>query len=515
MNISTDPFIGIRRRSSYHQDGSEHGCGLLGALSRKADAVGRLLTRPMSLCIDCYVRVCVLPIKPGYYKKKSVAYREIAYRVTLFFMNTIAMVIVVLPTLVGILLRVSSYPKKKDFIWYGAKKPEAAENSQHLNKKTISIMTYNMAAMPQFISRRNLLRPTMERAQEIPQAIASAHADLPDFICGQEVFDAEASELIANGLIDKGYSSIVRNVGVQMFGLSSGLFLASKYRLSNVCFYPHAYHRGVIEHQANKGVLIATAHIGKKQIVIATTHLSGGAPGGGFLPRSVQIKGVMAHIDRYVQEILNKNQTLEGVFLSADTNISPTETVHERVVQEPEWYLNPMLCKGSSLSFNPQTLQKNAAQEAAECLLKELHTTLPKTDEIMKPNAWHKYLRSVQAIHHGGLYPKVTDLSTYLREELPKKLGGPFPPDLYDHDLDSLEKAMDGSVLDMELSSLTHPDHPVTKPVRLDFNFTRTKKGFINADYLRQPKNLGSTVVHLHSTPSDHHPVQTIFALET
>ena len=529
MDINLDAFIGISERSTYHLDGSEHGSGMLGAIAKKIDALGHILTNPMSLCIDHYVRIFVVPIKPGYYRQKNTLFLEVAYRVALFAINTMTTLIVVAPTLIGMLLRASTYPAKKDFIWDGPKTKQDNEDIQDLDKNTISLITYNMAAMPQFVSTRNLLRPTMERAQEIPDALAAAE-ELPDFICGQEVFHTQAAEVIAEGLKKKGYSSIIRNVGPQIFGLNSGLFLASKYRLSNVCFYPHPYSRGFIERQANKGVLIATAHIGKKLVVIATTHLSGGGPEGGALPRSTQVKAVMAHIDRYVQKMLTENQKIEGVFLSADTNIAPTDTNdcqrddkgHLIMSQEPEWYLNPMLHARSSTGFlsEPSNTLKNSKQEIANQALMNLQKTLPNANRITDPNAWDRYIESVKTIQSADLCPKASDPSAFLAKELPYKLGGPFPSDLYEHDLDSLEKAMDGSVVDMEFASPTHlntndPDNQpaVTKPLRLDFNFVRTKKGFTNSDYLRQPKSLGSKVLHLRYTPSDHHPVRTLFSI--
>ena len=529
MDLSLDAFIGVSERSTYHPDGSEHGSGISGAFAKKADALGHILTTPMSLCIDRYVRIFVVPIKPGYYGQKSTSLLEVAYRVALFAINTITALIVLAPTLIGTLLRVSTYSAKKDFIWQGPKEKQPSEDTQDLDKNTISLMTYNMAAMPQFISTRNLLRPTMERAQEIPDALAATE-ELPDFICGQEVFHTQATEAIAEGLKQKGYSSIVRNVGPKICGLNSGLFLASKYRLSNVCFYPHAYTRGFIERQANKGVLIATAHIGKKLVVIANTHLSGGAPGGGALPRSAQVKGVMAHIDRYVQKMLTENQKIEGVFLSADTNIAPIDTSeclrddngHLTISQEPEWYLNPMLHARSSTGFLSESSNtpKNSSQEIAKQTLMNIQKTLPNIDQITDPNAWNHYIHAVKTIQNGDLCPNVSDPSEFLKKELPHKLGGPLPPDLYEHDLDSLEKAMDGSVVDMEFSSPTHlntndleTQSAVTKPLRLDFNFVRTRKGFTNSDYLGQPKSLGSKVIHLRRTPSDHHPVRTIFSI--
>lgn len=531
MDIQLDAFAGVCEKSTYHADGSEHGPGISGTLSKTADILGHILTQPMSLCLARYTRIFVMPIKPGYYKQKNTLFLEVTYRVALFAINTMTTLIVLPPTLIGALLRTASYPAKRDFIWYGPKEKQPSEQAQDLDKNTISVMTYNMAAMPDFISTRNLLRPTLERAREIPDALEAAN-ELPDFICGQEVFHTEAAKVIADKLQKKGYSSIIHNVGPQISKLNSGLFLASKYRLSNVCFYPHPYHRGFIERQANKGVLIATAHIGEKLIVIATTHLSGGAPGGGALPRSVQIKAVMSHIDRYVQQMLAEKKQIEGVFLSADTNIAPTYTNdshrdtngHLIISQNPEWYLNPMLhsCSCEGFLSQPSNNPVNKNKEIAKLALINLQKTIPNIDQIKDQKAWNNYIQSVKTIKNGGLCPKASDSCAFLTKELPHKLGGPFPIDLYEHDVDSLEQAIDGSVVDMRFPSPTHlnttdPDNQpaVTKPVRLDFNFVRTKKGFTNSDYLGQPKSLGSKVVHLRHTPSDHHPVRTIFSLRS
>ena len=90
------------------------------------------------------------------------------------------------------------------------------------NKEQFSIMTWNTALGPGFMTEANELKGSSERIEGI---VAKICQEKPDIVCMQEVFDLDAAEDLAQNLRKQGYDCIY-NVNPHATRLPSGLFVA-------------------------------------------------------------------------------------------------------------------------------------------------------------------------------------------------------------------------------------------------------------------------------------------------
>jgi hypothetical protein len=501
MNEISDPFVGVLQQTSYYLEGTQFPTGALGALAQK---------------VDCIAYRCLRPLEKGlflYFKSKQVqAFGDdgLLKKTCRLLQNIEALAWITLGfplAIIGKALSMSLQSLKKDFIWEGPK-----EISSHpLKKQEFHLLSFNVAAVPDWLAARNHVTPISKRASCIADALEkNCQGTMPDVMCFQEMFEKQASESLAQDLKAKGYTSIIRDVGSSHLYLNSGLFLASKYPLSNVVFYPHPV-KGGVEKQANKGLLIATVHRGDKRLVVGTTHLNGGAEKGGYLYRAAQLKAINAHMDRYVKERLSEGTAIDGAFLSADTNIAPVDMHKENMIFEFEWYLQQLI-------LNPEDAQKylnisanNLSQKTALESLKILEHVVPKKEKVRDPLAWEEFFFHVKKINEANFFEVKGDLEVFLQEHMPKKLGGPMPVQQWQHDVDSFEKALEGSSLDMEASLVYRKN--IVEPKRLDYNFFRTECGFEDQQLFSCPTHRSTEVLALEGL-SDHYPVFSHFTFK-
>lgn len=457
--------------TTFNANGQEHSS----PHSARLDKFGHVLTKPASLWLHGFSRVCLLEFRPGWWGQKRNAAIETLYRTCLVIVGIVTLPFAILGALLGAPMRAIASLSKRDFIFH-----KALTTPLKTHQKT-SILTYNALLMPEFITCRNKHRPTMERVHEIAEALIKANSD---FICLQEAFHTEASEVLDEKLHKRGYH-IVRNIGHKILGLNSGLFLASKHELSSVRFIPHPLKSGM-DSWANKGLLLATAKVGDKTYIIGNTHLNGG--GTSTLPsyavRALQTLAVTAQMDKYIKESISAGVSIDGAFLCGDTNISPYYYSNKRDSQgfltpkiEPEWLMAKKLFEvNDSLPIH----------DRAEFLskVKAIFKQLEKQSSTMEPTAF------VQA-------------------------GGSFPPQLYKHDLQNASpiQALQGSTVDLGFNPQVGWDSAqAAQPERVDFISVR-KPFMFNGKAMSSPDlhevKLTPIVNNKGFLCSDHHAVLT------
>lgn len=183
----------------------------------------------------------------------------------------------------------------------------------------LSLFTCNVAltefAIMDYI---NGVQETHLRAPQLAQFLTESGADV---ICLQEAFDSTTvRKTIAKTLQQAGYYIIMTPARQEVFGMSAGLLLASKYPIKDVGFLEFSDREG-IDARTKKGVLAATVALSENcSVCIATTHMQAGYSG----------QSEQAHIEGRVNQFNQArtfidafclNKTISDTFLAGDFNI--------------------------------------------------------------------------------------------------------------------------------------------------------------------------------------------------
>jgi hypothetical protein len=429
-------FESVIPKTSFNRNGQEHSS----CLALRLDKAGHILTQPVSYLLTGFARVFLIDLKPGWWGQMNSAACELIYRTCLIILGIALLPLAMVGTVLGAPLRAMASLSKKDFIYHKC----TANTEKVLEHRALS---FNTLLMPEFITRRNNHRPTMERVYEIAHALIRSKRSI---ICLQEVFHTEAAEILDNELHRQGYS-IVRNIGHQILGLNSGLFLASKYPLSNLAFYEFPPLKAGADRFANKGLLLATAKINGKNIVIGNTHLNGGGNDDtpGYVCRAAQTLAVAAYVRKYIANRVAEGMKIDGGYICADTNIGPTyyegrdDSGALKPTIESEWLLSRQLHE-------------------------KQNTPIPSGKDVFKKRAWKIFSKKVKE-HHQAVSKKSRTMNflDFVKE------GGAFPPQLFKHDLQSATLAaiaLKGSTIDMNFNPQVGWGKAIAvQPERVDF----------------------------------------------
>lgn len=451
---------------SYNINGMEHSS----VHAARLDKLGHVLTKPASWWLTGVSRVFLLDVKAGWWGQKSSKFKEGLFRVCLAILGLVTLPFVLIGLVFGAPFRAFASLSKKDFILHKS-------STCHAPSSTLKILSFNTLLMPEFITRRNLQRPTMERVHEIAYALIEK---APNIICLQEAFHTEALEILDKELHRKGYS-VVSNVGHQVLKLNSGLFLASKYDLSNVQFFQHPLKAGD-DAFANKGLLLATAQIGNKTVVIANTHLNGGGNDAfpGYVCRTAQLITLTERVDKYVLDTIAAGKNVDGVILCGDTNISPA-------------YYDGRDGKGDLIpTIEPEWLLSNRI--------------LPLKNALDMDKGWNAFSAKVKA-----LFNELKQLSQTMDKNAFVAAGGAFPSQLYPHHVKSHAQALLGSTIDLGSSPQVGWGTAVkAQPELVDF-ITARKPIFVNGKSYASATVSDVEIVPMLSCEgricSDHHAV--------
>jgi len=181
----------------------------------------------------------------------------------------------------------------------------------------LSICTFN-GACTEFatMDKINGVSDTHVRAQEIADFLERTGADI---YCLQEFFDVDTLyPVVAKLLQEKGYYVVLTSKRQEVFGMTGGLFLASKYPITNVSFHEYTNRVG-IDARTKKGVLgVAIALNDKTTICVANTHMQAGYPDPA---QKISGRVVQFHEARALLQALMKKSGANDLFLAGDFNI--------------------------------------------------------------------------------------------------------------------------------------------------------------------------------------------------
>lgn len=177
-----------------------------------------------------------------------------------------------------------------------------------------------------------------------------------EILCFQEVHDRSSLHALKKALKEKGYTTFITDEPAVPVLLNSGLFIASKYPLTEVKFtpYPHA-DRGGVNYGSLQGSLSCEIDRGsdKKKIALFTTHLAYGSSDKLQQIRQQQLsKHVLPEMKKKSGKLvlfggdLNEDN-LGGTFFREKgyTNLVPDDTPTSRIRQgQIRGKLHPQEC---------------------------------------------------------------------------------------------------------------------------------------------------------------------------
>ncbi len=174
--------------------------------------------------------------------------------------------------LFGALLRSIASLSRADMVFeQPASPPDRASPPQPLRDTptaSVSICSYNVIQFPEFLSFIAGMPPSSERVVSLATELLSRNDDI---ICLQEMWSNQSARYLVARLKPT-HPYIIWNVANQILGLNSGLFIASKYPLSNPRFWSYGIWTGG-DSWARKGLLGVTVTLTTTQkIFVFVTH---------------------------------------------------------------------------------------------------------------------------------------------------------------------------------------------------------------------------------------------------
>jgi endonuclease/exonuclease/phosphatase family metal-dependent hydrolase len=198
------------------------------------------------------------------------------------------------------------------------------ESSERLLEKKISILNWNVCFFDQGLSMIfGGVLPWQDRLSRICDLLKKQNSDI---ICLQEIFSREAAEKLYHQLKDT-YAHFYVNIGPiqygfnqQTYGVSSGLFVASKYPLDSVAFTP--YNTNESPPYRWYGFFSAKLN-GSFPIRIVTTHLHPGSSSEDLSYRARQIKAIDASIQDKIPTFICGDFNIERMSTEYTASLLP------------------------------------------------------------------------------------------------------------------------------------------------------------------------------------------------
>lgn len=224
------------------------------------------LTDPICKAHELYRRIYIVDAQ------HPTAYRVSNYarKLSLFAAMLTCAAAAIFTTLPGIALRgMTAYLQKEPFIYVKGDGEEKALPSDG----TFSLLSWNICctAAGYSISDGGVY-PWTFRIDDICDKIAEKNADVN---CLYETFDTHSAFYLCEKLQEKGYSHFYFNIGPKAVGVSSGIFVASKYAIDNPEFTPFPLDSlvGRTKHAAKGLFAFDLQNRGKSFARIHATHL--------------------------------------------------------------------------------------------------------------------------------------------------------------------------------------------------------------------------------------------------
>ena len=179
----------------------------------------------------------------------------------------------------------------------------------------LHLMTANMALGPGWLNAKGRFASSVERAQCMGQRLnALSDSELPSIFLAQEVWDEQATEALVTQLQQR-YPYIIHSVGSNVLGRNSGLFVASRYPISDIEFRPFDSFPSS-DNLSNKGILRAEIQAGERRLAIYNLH--------AISPETVEGAALRKkHLQSLLHWIQEEADHYDDIFVAGDFNLSP------------------------------------------------------------------------------------------------------------------------------------------------------------------------------------------------
>jgi exonuclease III len=216
---------------SYFASGCElDGCGIKEAISKILFLSASYLTDPVCQAHEFYWRARVVDVLDP----AAAFVTATARRVLLYLGVLLSSVCAIVTTVPGICLRACAVAAMEQ-PFFASISEEVVPKQLPVDGK-FSLFSWNLCAIPAGYSIRDGgVIPWHFRMQALVETIAKTDADVN---CLYEVFDYHAAHLLEQRCREMGYAHIYWNIGPRAIGISSGIFVASKFVIQNPDFTP-------------------------------------------------------------------------------------------------------------------------------------------------------------------------------------------------------------------------------------------------------------------------------------
>jgi endonuclease/exonuclease/phosphatase family metal-dependent hydrolase len=187
------------------------------------------LTDPICKCHEFYWRISIVDsLNP-----ESSAFSNTARKIALFLGLIAWATLAVITTLPGVALRFLGARLQQNPYLYG----EGESPGKVLPPgRSFSLLSWNICCVGAGYSITDGgVMPWSFRIDDIVQKIIEKDADVN---CLYETFDSKSAFYICEKLKGRGYTQFYYNIGPRAVGVSSGIFVASKYKIKNPEFTP-------------------------------------------------------------------------------------------------------------------------------------------------------------------------------------------------------------------------------------------------------------------------------------
>jgi len=206
---------------------------------------------------------------------------------------------------------------------------KSTDAKQKILTNNFTMLSWNVCCIPGgYAITDGGITPWSNRIDWIIDTIKSKNADI---ICLQEIFDIQTANILTDKL-GNDYCYFYVNIGPKLIGLSSGLFVASKFNIDGADFYP--FGNAALNGRAkfsNKGFFyFSIASNNNKKIGIYATHLQ-----HSEIPAEPTKKEIIARqieMDMIIQKMSDNINQDDMIVLTGDLNMDDNEN------EQSDWY---------------------------------------------------------------------------------------------------------------------------------------------------------------------------------
>jgi endonuclease/exonuclease/phosphatase family metal-dependent hydrolase len=183
--------------------------------------------------------------------------------------------------------------------------PKNLKNPKYHQKKELKVLFLNTCLQGGFLSvvTGNVTSLHEKFDTQYPSRldalVAFIESKKPDIICLSEVHDLFAMKALKKKLKERGFEFFIEDIPSHPIFVNSGLFVASKVKISNPNFIKYTYHeRSGVHKGALQGCITFDTHVDEKIVKIATTHLNYGFKESNKNSRKKQLEKILNTIDK-------------------------------------------------------------------------------------------------------------------------------------------------------------------------------------------------------------------------